>query len=286
MMTTEERENPVARALDYPYPREPQAVLFDPGSGPHAAAIVDIGPEREQVVQGIGRPLAVRAVAVAVERQVIEIEHAVALIAAGSNGSAVQLARKWRQRRSAPPILIAPARISGAVSVYSAHLARYGSVPATMHRPVGAPREGAHRDAATADLPVLFLPAEELGHMNATEALGVNYVLAAPDGVTAEIGPVSVAGPLAYVSKRGALALDGDPVLLPETGGHTTGYRPAGQREMIARVQRHAGDEGLLEDFIARIIADEAARKAIVETLPDPRHRWRLDRHEIVADGS
>lgn len=280
-MTGQADEDPIARALDYPYPREPHAVLFDPGSGPHAAEIVDIGPEREQAVAGIDRPLAVRAVAVSVERQVIEIEHAVTLIAAGSNGSATQLARKWRQRRGAPPTLIAPAKIGGAVSVYSAHLARYGSVPATMHRPDG-PAQG----PATADLPVLFMPAEELGHMNATESLGVNYVLAAPDGVTANIGAITIDRPLTYVSRRGALALDGDPVLLPQTGGQTTGYRPAGQREMIARVKRHAGDAGRLEDFIARIIADETARKAIVETLPDPRHRWRLDRHEIVADGS
>jgi hypothetical protein len=268
-------EDPIARALGYPYPRHAGPVLFDPSTGAHDAHVVDIGPEREHPVKGIDRPLPVRAVAVGVGEQTIEIDDTVALIAAGSNGSVVQLARKWRQRRDARPILIAPATISGAVSVYSAHIASYGSVPATMH---GA-------ESAGADLHVLLMPAEELGHMNATESLGVNYVLAAPQAVEARIENVRIARPLAYVSKRGALALGGSPALLPGTGGEETGYVPVAQRDMLERVSRHVGHTGSLEAFVTRMIEDRDARLQATARLAETTHRWVLEKDEIVADG-
>mgnify|MGYP003836116889 CR=1 FL=1 len=276
----ESDEDPIARALGYPYPRHPGAVLFDPATGSHPAHVVDIGPEREHAVAGVDRPLPARAVAVEAGGQTIEIDDAVALIAAGSNGSTVQLARKWRSRRSARPTLVAPAAIHGAVSVYSAHIAAYGSVPATMHR---AP---SHGPDVRADLHVLLIPAEELGHMNATESLGVNYVLAAPDGVSAVVDDVTVARPLAYVSKRGALALQGEPALLPDTGGAATGYREVAQRDMIARVQRHIGDTGSLEGFILGLIDDAERRKAVTSRLAETAVPWRLERDEILADGT
>lgn len=277
-MQPTDTEDPIARALGYPYPRHAGAVLFDPATGDHAARIVDIGPEREHVVAGLHRPLPARAVVVEAGGQTIEIDNAVALIAAGSNGSTVQLARKYRTRGAARPTLIAPASIDGAVSVYSAHVAAYGSVPATMHR------EPAH-DGVRADLHVLLIPAEELAHMNATESLGVNYVLAAPHGVTAAIGGVTLSRPLAYVSKRGALSLDGGPALLPHTGGAATGYRTVAQRDMIARVQRHVGTGGSLDDFILGLIGDIAARRAVTARLAESAQAWRLATDEIVADG-
>ncbi len=269
-------EDPLARALGYPYPRHPGPVLFDPATGAHDVHVVDIGPEREHVVEGLSRPVPARAIAVGIEGQTIEIDDVVAMIAAGSNGSTVQLARKYRDRRSARPILIAPAAVTGAVSVYSAHITAYGSVPATMH---AAPDAGAA-------LHVLLMPAEELGHMNATEALGVNYVLAAPDAMQARVEAVSFARPLAYVSKRGAVTLDAGPVLLPQTGGEETGYPEAGQREMLERVMVHIGATGSLEAFVTRMIGDRRARADVTARLAETAWRWELDPDEIVADGT
>ena len=59
--------------------------------------MVDIGPERAHVVEGLSIPVPARAIAVAIEGQTIEIDDVVAMIAAGSNGSTVQLARKYRE---------------------------------------------------------------------------------------------------------------------------------------------------------------------------------------------
>ena len=269
-------EDPLARALGYPYPRHPGPVLFDPATGAHDAHVVDIGPERAHVVEGLSIPVPARAIAVAIEGQTIEIDDVVAMIAAGSNGSTVQLARKYRERRSARPILIAPAEVTGAVSVYSAHITAYGSVPATMH---AAPDAGAA-------LHVLLMPAEELAHMNATEALGVNYVLAAPEAMQARVETVSFARPLAYVSKRGALALETGPVLLPQTGGEATGYAEAGQREMVERVMARLGEGCSVEAFVTRMIGDRRARADVTARLAETALRWDLDRDEIVADGT
>ncbi|MEJ8574032.1 hypothetical protein [Microbaculum marinum] len=275
-MQPHDTEDPIARAFGYPYPRHPGPVLFDPATGAHEAHVVDIGPEREHAVAGLARPLPARAVAVRVAGQTIEIDDAVALVAAGSNGSTVQLARKYRERRSARPTLIAPATVRGAVSVYSAHITSYGSVPATMHGAGGA----------SADLHVLLLPAEELAHINATESLGVNYVLAAPHGTAATIEAVTLSRPLAYVSKRGALSIDGSPSLLAGTGGRDAGYPAADQREMMARVQRHVGDAGALEEFVRAMIADRQRRLAVTALLAETAEPWMLEEDEIVGDGT
>lgn len=284
-------EDPIARALGYPYPRHPGPVLFDPGSGAHAAHVVDIGPERGHVVAGLRVPVPSRAIAITTEHQTIEIEDAVVLIAAGSNGSTVQLARKYHGRHSARPILIAPATVSGAVSVYSAHIASYGSVPATMYpagHPTGHPvghRAGDRTGDARAALHVLMMPAEELAHINATESLGVNYVLAAPHGVSAIVEGVTIARPLAYVSKRGAAAPDASPVLLAQTGGAATGYPALSQPEMLERVRAYVGHAAALRDFVARLSGDRAARMAVTERLAATALRWDLADDEIVADG-
>ncbi len=268
-------EDPLSRALGYPYPRHSGPVLFDPGSGAVEAHVVDIGPAHGHFLEGLRAPVPTRSVAVRTGDGTVEIAEAVTLVAAGSNGSTMQLARKYRARRHAPPILIAPATITGAVSVYSAHITAYGSVPATMHAA-----------DASAVLHVLLMPAEELAHMNATEALGANYVLAAPRAMAATVEGVPVPAPLAYVSKRGAVALDAGPVLLATTGGETTGYASAGQREMMERVKAHVGDERPLEAFVLRLIADRDARAAVTSRLAETGRRWELDRDEIVADGS
>jgi hypothetical protein len=269
-------EDPVARALGYPYPRHPGPVLFDPATGAHSCRIVDIGPEREHPLADPGRPLPVRAIAVEVGGQSVEINDTVALIAAGSNGSTVQLARKYRSRRDARPILIAPVEVSGAVSVYSAHIAAYGSVPATM-----SPAPGAR-----ASLHVLLMPAEELAHMNGTESLGVNYVLAAPSAVSLVLEGIEIARPLAYVSTRGALVLDVAPMLLPATGGAQTGYPVVDQRDVLEKVRRHVGSPGSLEGFLAAMIGDADARRAVIAQLAATARRWDLGGDEIVADGT
>jgi len=270
------QEDGLARALGYPYRWHRGPVLFDPGTGTHDVHVVELGPERECLVPGIDRPLPGRAIAVSREGQTIEIDHAVALIAAGSNGAPEQLARKYRDRRDARPVLIAPATVTGAVSVYSAHITSYGSVPATMHR-------GPGQEQAQAALPVLLLPAEELGHINATESLGVNYVLAAPHGVSATVETVTIPQPLAYVSRRGALALDGAPVGLPGTG--VASLREAAQRDMLQRVMEHVGTDEALEDFVLRMIADRDARLAVTRTMAGAGEVWALARDEVVAGG-
>jgi hypothetical protein len=270
-------EDPLARAFGYPYPRHPGAVLFDPATGAHEARVIELGPEREHPIETLRVPVPVRALAVEVEGQAIEIDETIAIVAAGSNGSAIQLARKYRERRSGRPTLIAPATIGGAVSVYSAHIASYGSVPATMHLGPDA--------AVTASAHVLLMPVEELAHMNATESLGLNYVLAAPHAMRATVDRVTIDRPLAYVSLRGALSLSGGPVRLPDMGGEASGYPAASQREMLARVQAHVGDAGSLEDFVTRLIGDRTMRLAVTARLAETAERWALDRDEILADG-
>lgn len=266
-------ENPFARAAGYPYPRHPVPVLFDAASGAHPAELVGLGDPGEALIDGLARPVPVRAATVRVRGQTVAIEDAVVLVAAGSNASPQQLLRKFAGREGTRPMLVMPAMVQGACSVYSAHVTAYGSIAATLHPDPG----GACR------LHVLVMPAAELNHMNSTESIGTNYVLAAPAGVAADLGRHRIERPLAYVSKRGALCRDDRPLRLAELAQDGDEHPAATQIEMLEAARRMMGREGSAEEFVAALIADPRYRLAVTGRLAAGASRWRPERDEILA---
>lgn len=266
-------EEPFARAAGYPYPRHPGPVLFDPASGTHPAELLGLDEPREAVLEGVARPIPVRAAKVRAGTRTVAIEDAVVLIAAGSNASPQQLQRKYGGRPGTRAMLVTPAAVHGACSVYSAHVTAYGSIAATLHPdPPG-----------TARLHVLVMPVAELAHMNTTESIGINYVLAAPAGVWADLGGHRIARPLAYVSRRGALTVGGRPVRLAELDGRGGPWPAASQIEMLDRARRLMAWEGPLEAFVAAVIADPHLRLAVTARLAADAMPWRLDGSEVLA---
>lgn len=266
-------EDPFARATGYPYPRHPHPVLFDPASGTHPAELVGLGDPGEALLEGLARPVPVRAATARVRGQVVAIEDAVVLVAAGSNASPQQLQRKYGGREGTRPMLVMPAIVHGACSVYSAHITAYGSIAATLHPDPGG----------TCCLHALVMPAAELAHMNATESIGTNYVLAAPASVSVNLGRHRIERPLAYVSKRGALCRDDRPLRVAELAQGGDGLPAATQMEMLETARRLMAREGSVEDFVAALLADPGYRLAATGRLAARASRWRLGPDEILA---
>jgi hypothetical protein len=126
--------------------------------------------------------------------------------AIGSNASPGQLTRKFGDDRFTDPaspdgsIPTLRAELDDVDVVYGAHLAWYGSLPATL---VDAP-------GATAQVFITWLTPRQLARMNETEGLGRAYQLRGIEGARChgqEVGPA-----LAYVTVEGACLLGGAPL--------------------------------------------------------------------------
>jgi hypothetical protein len=205
----DERSEVVRRALEYPYaiPRSSYALAH-------------------------GRVLDLDEVEVAVDT-----DERVPLLAYGSNAAPEVLSQKLA---AAPdPIPVVRAALRDVDVVYSAHVSRYGAVPATLRRSPGT------------EVPafVAYLSPEQLALLSPTEP---NYLLTTLVAPRCEVDHGTVPRALrAYLSRHGCLRLDGTAIALDAipAGGRTLPSLP--QRQVLERVRDilHPGSE--LEDFIA-----------------------------------
>jgi hypothetical protein len=122
------------------------------------------------------------------------------LLAYGANASPEALARKLPD----VPIAALAGVLHGWTIVHSAHISPYGQVPATLLQdPDGTAEAAVH---------VLLVEPADRERLDETEP---NYDLVALTGLDLEVdgvGPVAIAD--AYLSKHGALEIDGEPVPL------------------------------------------------------------------------
>ncbi|MEL6316866.1 MAG: hypothetical protein AAFR16_04405, partial [Pseudomonadota bacterium] len=190
-------------ALSYPFAAPEGDYAHVDGA---AYELVELGPPEAlaewTVRRGAGAaPLG--AVLKAAGAPVPRFEALTAVIASGSNASPLQLTRKFDPL---PPrlSLCLRAEVAGARSVYAAHIAPYGSMPAAFSRQEGA-RER---------MVVNFLAAEPLALMHETESLGVAYELAEAEAEVARGGFSWRGRALAYACVTGLLRRKGDPAPL------------------------------------------------------------------------
>lgn len=182
-----------------------------------------------------------------------------AVIACGSNASPARLREKL-----VPPLLLRDPLVPTLaitlrdhVVAHSAKFCSYAAMPATLH-----PWKG-----ATARLYVTLLDEAELAAMDATEALGDEYARLAFD-VSAVSGlPEGVASVEAYVSLAGALSLGqgadaGRPAISAAARQDAPGLAALTQRQAVEHAMAALGETGPAEDFLDRMAADEAARRA------------------------
>lgn len=237
--STDER---LRRAYDYPYAAPQQDFLFSAGAARPLAATFDLR-----------------------DRQPV--------IAVGSNRAPEQLARKFGDGIGTE-IPVTWARMHGFDVVYSAHLAGYGSVPATLHPSPGT----AVRVAVT------WLTADQLARMHETEQVGRNYVYGTFEAGLLDLGagrPELPAG--CYITKLGALALDGAPVALAEVEAAARRYAALPQPAKIALLHRHFGGGEDIETWLLSLIGPEnaARRDRLVARLAERAERFADPRFTV-----
>jgi hypothetical protein len=245
-----------ARARAYPYDPPPFGYRFH-----HQAA----APERVEAREIVGHapvngevPVSDVTVALDGNGALRRYERRVAVIAAGSNASFTRLKSKFAAAGAPGDFPVLKARVRGLVSVYSAHVSRYGSIPGTL----------TGEDGAVSELHVAFLDPGELKRLNGSESIGKNYALALIDGLKADFGNGCVLdAALAYVSLRGAYAPDGAPVRISTFRAEGSRHVAAGQEDILERARRHLAHDGPLERFVHEHAEDEAVRTERVRIM-------------------
>jgi hypothetical protein len=207
--TPPDTDEPIRRALAYPY-------------DPPAGSFVQIGAET-----------------LPVPPEEVEIDGRRALLAYGANASPEALTRKLAHLEPRP-IAVLRVSLSGWDVVYSAHVTRYGSVPAAV---VASP-------GTVASVHLVFPDDEQFGAIAATE--GRNYRLEQLVDFTAELeiggeGPVEID---AFVSVHGPVLLDGSPVALAAIPARGRVFPALTTPEMIDRVRAAITPDLTVEEFI------------------------------------
>lgn len=215
----------LARAFGYPYPAHPADFLFR---------------------DGVAAPLAADH----------RYDGLTPVIAVGSNRAPEQLARKFAGMPCAIPVTRLRAR--NVDVVHTAHMAGYGSIPATLAASPGT----------TVELWITWLDEPALARMDATESVGVNYDRLTVALDWAETGVRVPETALIYAARRGLLHLDGSPIALSTIPAEARRYPAMTQEQVLRRLHAAYGSERF-ETWIGGLIgpAGQAGRNALTGAL-------------------
>lgn len=206
--------DPVAHAKAYPFPAPNHCYLYEDGSW---------------------RPL---------DQPVADADARTPVLAAGSNQSPEQLARKYGDLPKTGPIPAQRGRLSDFDVVYAAHLARYGSVPATFQQSPGT----------VVTVFVLWLTDIQLERMHATEG---NYTYDRLEDVQVELDAGGALTEVyAYTSKIGCLGDGGDCIGIAEIDAEQRRFPALRQPEVLALVRDRLSPGSDLDRFIAEHAAE------------------------------
>ena len=179
------------------------------------------------------------------------------VLAVGSNQSPEQLTRKFGHLDDWE-IPVQRCALTGFDVVYSAHIARYGSVPAMLQTALGT----------TATLFVNWLDETQLAAMHETELNNGNYHYGRLDDVAVALeGGSTLTSVHGYFSRRGHVTHDGDGVALASVPAKNRN-RPARDCDyMLTQVQQRIDPEHDLDEFILRLIEDAGFRQDVIAAL-------------------
>lgn len=160
------------------------------------------------------------------------------LLAYGSNAAPEALARKLGEGTREDPVPALRATLADFDVVYSAHISRYGSVPAALQRSPGT----------EVALFVLYLTEEQLRLVSATEP---NYEQVTLRGVSCRFeNGAALAEVAAFLSRHGCLLVEGAAVALSAVEARGRRLPAMSEPEILERVRATLAPELSLERFI------------------------------------
>lgn len=175
------------------------------------------------------------------------------VLALGSNAAPTQLRRKFVGLEGYIPV--SRAVVFDHVVVYSAHLTRYGALPATLFEYPGG----------FTFVAITWLDEAQLARMHETEALGVNYdyvelsdIRLEHDGELPEADAANRIG--TYVSRHGPLRHGGLPIRLAETASSGCPLPALTQPAALRFAHRRVAPGLPFATFLERIVSDDAFR--------------------------
>jgi len=168
----------------------------------------------------------------------------VPVLAAGSNQSPEQLARKYGHMAGIGNIPAQRGRLAGFDCVYAAHLTGYGSVPATFQ----------HSPGTVVTVFVLWLTEPQLVRMHETEG-NYTYDHLEDIAVTLDTGGV-LDEAFAYSSKVGCLNHEGGCVSLAEIPAEGRVFPALAQVEALELVRDRLAPGEPVDDFVVQHLED------------------------------
>jgi hypothetical protein len=254
----------VERALSYPFepPRHSYVLV-----GRHALPLVEDGVV---LLDDRPTPLADACARLGVEDSGDD-RHCV--LAYGSNGSPRALLRKFARtdeeaRRLVLPVLAG--ELDGFDVVYSSHLSAYGSVPATIHPAPGV----------TVQSFVTLLTDDQVVRLMETE---FNYAVRLLEDVSFRGRHTERGELIAFVSRHGALGIDGAPVPLAAIRREgDTRVEPRAEPDQLERVRAHLRPDEELADFIVRNVRDPRRAAAHTDELKRRKIEFEYERSTVL----
>jgi hypothetical protein len=192
-----------------------------------------------------------------------------AVIASGSNASPDRLIAKYVDHTHLleDTIPVVRAKLHDFDAVYSAHISRYGSIPATL----------AYAPGTIADVFVTWLTDAQLERMHETKAVGVNYDFVKLSGIHLlcenDEGLTTVH---AYLSKHGCLNRGGKPISLAALNVEERQWQAMTQPEVLDYVCARLAPDEHTDTFIRQHIdcASTRAQRTHHLTKDALSHRW------------
>ncbi len=183
------------------------------------------------------------------------------ILAVGSNMSPLQLARKF-PGVDGGVIPVTRVHLRDFDSVYSTHFTSYGAIPATLFPSPGT----------TVTLFITWLSPEQEARMHETEVPSENYGFCRLDDIamTIEQGPEGCEGLdylFCYLSSRGAVAIDGEPVPLAEVPAADRQWKALDQAGIQTHARNLLAPDLSIDDFIDQNIGDHELRRERTDAL-------------------
>lgn len=242
MIASLARASLLARAFDYPYGALRNAFVFDQGCAHRLRA-----PIGACHVHGAGA-----------QSGLLWVENAglcLPVLAVGSNANTRVLRSKFGSKPLG--LVQGPVHLPGFAAAHSAHVARYGALPATLVRAPGGAFNGT----------LQLVPVDALGVLDASEAIGVNYnrvILDLRDGrIQATLPWLRLDGGLRrvahYASRHGVLRVDGQAQMLRR------------QKDVLRLAKARAGLDMPLNEFVEALVRQPDLRQSVTQSLKSAR---------------
>lgn len=178
------------------------------------------------------------------------------VLAIGSNQSPARLAQKFGHD-AAHVIPVQRAKLEDFDVVYSAHISRYGAVPAMLQTSAGA----------SVTIAVTWLDDAQLEIMGQSEVSAENYAFALLENLTLQLdGGETLHQAHAYVSSRGHLS-DGGAIGMAAIHCEGRNYRAMTTAQALELVRKRTAPQTPADEFVVRLVSDDDYRAEVTRLI-------------------